>query len=316
MSTGTEFVTRDPEEAHAFMRAAYVDNSMRIAGSPDGFRMRHTHRDAGPFSVARLSHTMAVEHRAQPLGYVLVGRILNGRMQRETQGETLRADRGDVFLIASPERPYTVRWESMDLQLTRIDSAALTRVVGDGAVQESLPAGGLLPVSRRLTRRVCDTLDFLTGSVLPAAGAGAAPLITDNATRLLAATLVTAFPALVAPRDGPACTDLTPAALRRATAFIESQAHTDIGLSDIAAAAHTTPRAVQYAFRRHLGTTPTGHLRRVRLDRAHRDLLNGSPDAGDTVAAISTRWGFFNQGRFAGAYRAVYGNTPRQTLEG
>jgi transcriptional regulator GlxA family with amidase domain len=162
---------------------------------------------------------------------------------------------------------------------------------------------------------VCDTLDFLTRSVLPATDVGTAPLIMDNATRLLAATLLTAFPALVTPRGEATCTDLAPAALRRATAFIELHAHTDIGLTEIAAAAHTTPRAVQYAFRRHLGTTPTGYLRQVRLDRAHRDLRNGRPDAGDTVAAISTRWGFFNQGRFAGTYRAAYGYSPRHTLD-
>ena len=314
MSTHSEFVTDDPEAAHAFLRAAYVDNSMRIAGSPDRFRMRHTGWDAGRFSIAGLTHTMAVEHRAQPLNYMLIGRVLEGRMQRDTDGETLRAGAGDVFLIASPERPYTARWESMNLQLTRIDKAALVAVAGDDAVVERVSASGLLPVSRVLARQLCDTLDFLTGSVRTGAG-GAAPLIIDNATTLLAATLLTAFPALLAERGEPTRSEPTPAALRRATAFIELHAHTDIGLRDIAAAAHTTPRAVQYAFRRHLDTTPTGYLRRVRLDRAHLDLRTASPDAGDTVAAISTRWGFFNQGRFAAVYRAAYGRTPRHTLE-
>ncbi len=51
----------------------------------------------------------------------------------------------------------------------------------------------------------------------------------------------------------------------------------DIGLSDIAAAVGVTPRSVQYTFRRHLGTTPLEYLRRVRLDRAHRDLQAADP---------------------------------------
>jgi len=62
-----EFVTADPEEAHAFMRAVYTENTMRIAGSRDGFRMRHTVAGAGSLSVAVLTHTMSVEHVAQPL---------------------------------------------------------------------------------------------------------------------------------------------------------------------------------------------------------------------------------------------------------
>jgi len=86
-----DFSTADPEEAHAFMRAVYTENTMRIAGSRDGFRMRHTVAGAGSLSVAVLTHTMSVEHVAQPLGYPLVGRVLRGKIERETDGETVRA---------------------------------------------------------------------------------------------------------------------------------------------------------------------------------------------------------------------------------
>jgi len=55
------------------------------------------------------------------------------------------------------------------------------------------------------------------------------------------------------------------ATVRRATAFIEQHAHTDINMADIAAAANVSIRAVQCAFRRHLNTTPMAYLRAVRL---------------------------------------------------
>jgi AraC-like DNA-binding protein len=87
-----------------------------------------------------------------------------------------------------------------------------------------------------------------------------------------------------------------PETLRRAVAFIHDNAHRDIGLSDIAAAISITPRSVQYTFRRHLGTTPLEYLRRVRLDRAHRDLHAADP-AVDTVMAIAGRWRFGHVGR-------------------
>jgi transcriptional regulator GlxA family with amidase domain len=104
-----------------------------------------------------------------------------------------------------------------------------------------------------------------------------------------------------------------PPLLRRAVAFIQDNAQTDIGLRDIAAAVGVTPRSVQYTFRRHLGTTPLEYLRRVRLDRAHRDLQLADPSV-DTVTAIAGRWGFSHAGRFSIAYRQVFGTKPSRTL--
>jgi transcriptional regulator GlxA family with amidase domain len=106
-----------------------------------------------------------------------------------------------------------------------------------------------------------------------------------------------------------------PQTLRRAIAFIHENAHRDIGLSDIAAALDVTPRSVQYMFRRHLATTPLEYLRRVRLDRAHRDLQAADP-AVDTVMEIAGRWRFGHPGRFSMAYKEAFGRPPSRTLRG
>jgi AraC-like DNA-binding protein len=89
-----------------------------------------------------------------------------------------------------------------------------------------------------------------------------------------------------------------------------------MALSEIAAAAHVTPRALQYAFTRHLQTTPMAYLRRVRLAAAHQDLQAADPRDGDTVTSIAARWGFAHPGRFATAYRNAYGQAPSVTLHG
>ena len=107
--------------------------------------------------------------------------------------------------------------------------------------------------------------------------------------------------------------DASPATLKRAVAFIEENAQQDITIADIAAAASVTMRAVQLAFRRHLGTTPTRYLRQVRLDRAHRDLLAADPGH-ETVTAVAYRWGFPSPGRFASYYQQVYGVRPSRAL--
>ncbi len=62
--------------------------------------------------------------------------------------------------------------------------------------------------------------------------------------------------------------------------------------------------------------TPIAYLRRVRLERAHRDLRAADPRAGTTVAEIAARWGFAPHGRFAALYQSCYGHAPSHTLGG
>lgn len=103
-----------------------------------------------------------------------------------------------------------------------------------------------------------------------------------------------------------------PSGLRKAVAFIESEAARPIRLADIVAAAGVGARALQYDFVRHLHTTPTRYLRSVRLERAHRELQAADLQC-ETVASIAARWGFSSPGRFATQYRSVYGRSPRMT---
>ncbi|UXA20041.1 helix-turn-helix transcriptional regulator [Mycobacterium sp. SMC-4] len=101
--------------------------------------------------------------------------------------------------------------------------------------------------------------------------------------------------------------------LRLAVDFIQQNAHYDITIRDIAAASDVTPRALQYAFREHLDTTPLEYLRRVRLERAHQALKTADP-ACDTVTSIAGRCGFSHPGRFSSAYKQVFGTEPSRTL--
>ena len=101
---------------------------------------------------------------------------------------------------------------------------------------------------------------------------------------------------------------------RRAAAFIEAHADQPVTMAEIAAAAGVTARALQYAFRRHYGTTPTGYLRQVRLDRAHQELRTADPAAGLTVQKVARRWGWSDSSKFTAAYQQQYGQVPSRTL--
>ncbi len=101
--------------------------------------------------------------------------------------------------------------------------------------------------------------------------------------------------------------------VRRAIAYIDSSADSDITAADIARECRTTIRAVRLAFLRHLGTTPTAYLNRVRLRGAHEDLLAASPQD-STVAVIAGRWGFGHAPDFTRTYMQEFHELPTQTL--
>lgn len=103
--------------------------------------------------------------------------------------------------------------------------------------------------------------------------------------------------------------------LRTVVGLIEEQPERAWRLADLAAGAGVSARTVQEAFQRELGSTPLEHLRRVRMARARRDLLEGDPTT-TSVTDVAARWGFFHLGRFSQAYRAAYQELPSQTLAG
>ncbi|OIV39463.1 hypothetical protein BIV57_01110 [Mangrovactinospora gilvigrisea] len=69
---------------------------------------------------------------------------------------------------------------------------------------------------------------------------------------------------------------------------------------------------MQYAFRRHLNTSPLTYLRTVRLDLARRQLLAAAA-ASTTITEVAARWGF-TASHFAALYRRSYGHPPTLDL--
>ncbi|GMA84865.1 hypothetical protein GCM10025868_01150 [Angustibacter aerolatus] len=104
-----------------------------------------------------------------------------------------------------------------------------------------------------------------------------------------------------------------PGSLRRAVAAIDADPATPLDLPALSRTVGVTPRALQAAFSRHVGCTPSAYLRRVRLQHAHADLVGGAGEP-PRVAEVAARWGYSNAGRFAADYRATYGVTPSSVV--
>jgi len=271
----------------------------------------------GPVSLDRLDFAYNLSYNVHPLGRICVCRVHTGTIEENFIGEPADVFApGDVTLLTPPELPYSGRLRQTSYDLTMFDPLLLDRVAA-GAPHRRPEAVRLLghrPVSEAAGRHLHHVIGYLRDHVVNEPVVRDAPLLAATAAQHLAASVLHAFPnnALIEPTAEDR-NDTTPALLRRAVAFIDENAHTDIALADIAAAIPITPRAVQYMFRRHLDMTPTEYLRRVRLHHAHHELLMADRST-TTVTAVAARWGFAHTGRFAVLYRQAYGQSPHVTL--
>jgi AraC family transcriptional regulator len=96
----------------------------------------------------------------------------------------------------------------------------------------------------------------------------------------------------------------------RALAFIQRNHAGDIGLSDIAAAAHMSPFHLTRLFKRTFGVAPYQYLIQMRVNSARALITAGG--GGSSLAEIATSVGFADQSHLTRHFKKVLGVTPRQ----
>lgn len=83
-------------------------------------------------------------------------------------------------------------------------------------------------------------------------------------------------------------------------------------VADIAGVCGISVRSLEMAFRTVRSQSPMALLGDIRLDRAHRML--GKQNGLQSVTNIALGCGFMHLGRFSGAYRRRYGETPSEAM--
>ena len=84
-------------------------------------------------------------------------------------------------------------------------------------------------------------------------------------------------------------------------------------VSEICAVLGVSRRTLHRAFQEVFGLGPVTFLRHKRLCTVHSILRDSSPGS-TTVAAQAMQQGFYELGRFAQYYAAMFGERPSQTL--
>jgi AraC-like DNA-binding protein len=106
--------------------------------------------------------------------------------------------------------------------------------------------------------------------------------------------------------------DAAPFYIVRAEREMRRQLCDALTVAGLASAAGVSERTLHLGFRRFRGTTPMGQLLALRLHEARRLLRD--PEPGTTVARVAAEVGFHQFGRFAAAYRDLFGELPSKTL--
>ncbi|MFE2409914.1 helix-turn-helix transcriptional regulator [Kitasatospora sp. NPDC059408] len=307
------FESASVDATQEFLSTAYTP--MRIAKSVADARASISRRAVNGLTVDRISFGYDLTYDADSLGRVCLLSMHTGTLADRTGGRETVFGPGETFLVAPPDAPYRGEVHSARYTIAMFDSSLLDAFAPTGANGRGpVRLTGLRAVDEAADRQLGAAVAYVRDHVLDNPAACANDLLVATAAQHLAAATLAALPHTARTDSAPADrTDATSTTLRKAIAYIETNAEREITLADIAAAAFVTPRALQYAFRRHLDTTPLAYLRRVRLDAAHRDLLAADPGT-TTVTEVAMRWGFAHPGHFAGLYRDAYRRPPSDTL--
>jgi AraC-like DNA-binding protein len=100
--------------------------------------------------------------------------------------------------------------------------------------------------------------------------------------------------------------------MQRFHTAIEASDDKAVYLPEICSRIGVSGRTLRLCCREHLGMGPKRFLMLRRMQLARRALRGAAADA--TVTDIATEFGFWELGRFAVEYKALFGESPSDTL--
>ena len=109
-------------------------------------------------------------------------------------------------------------------------------------------------------------------------------------------------------------TSRLPSRYRRAYQFILSNLQQPgLSVRQVAESINVTERALQLAFRAHIGLSPSAVIRQCRMERIRGELSEGAAIHGSTTLDVAKRWGVGSRSALSSGYREAFGQSPRET---
>ena len=312
------FVSYDVEQAHEFISSTYCRHSPRLTGAPENLQLEFSATATSSFSLERFSHSMAIQADFEPSSELFVAHLVGGRWEIGSRGASYRTAPGGLLLVG-PDTEYEVGWNALDVELIRLDPAAVADVAGDVCDIDptSLRFDLTQPVSQPRALHWLSLIQTLRHGVLDNDDVLSSPLVRAATFRHLTATLLETFP-------NPAL-DVLVRSARSARA----------GSADRRPPSGPVHRRARRRGHR-AGRHRAGGARRAACPAGGVPPLSRRDPAGAAAPSTSgaspsrsrhgrsDRWrhggrdrhpvGFAHHGYFAASYRRAYGRSPQVTL--
>jgi AraC-like DNA-binding protein len=176
-----------------------------------------------------------------------------------------------------------------------------------------LPRNGLMLVSRPMSFAKLRRLHTAAGHL---AIASPATLADPEAARCLEQSLIEAMIDSLRTgelREDKAAERRHQVIMRRFYAVLEANPERSLYLPELCAAIGVTERTLRRRCQEQFGVSPKRFLLRRRMHLARHALRNSDTTA-TTVASVAAGFGFWDFGRFASAYKSLFGESPSLTL--
>lgn len=243
--------------------------------------------------------------------YYLLMFCTSGQAQVHSMGRSIDVDGANGVLCAPGQPFHAMLSPDCEQLLMRIDPGALAAELGKhppsrpSRVQLNGPS---------LTNWL-QQLQLIGGSRDMLDAAQAHPRLAGQLERLLIGLFALGHFTNDADAYGAARSSgasASPGFVKRADDFIRAHCRGPLTLQDITDAVDVPSRTLQQAFQQFKGAAPMQYLKQLRLELARQALLNGGTAV--SVADIAMDCGFAHLGRFSLAYKALYGESPSETL--
>jgi AraC family ethanolamine operon transcriptional activator len=223
---------------------------------------------------------------------------------------------GNDVAVLPPGKPFALacrgphRWMSLSVPPEALKEAGFSPAQLHQLEMTPSPVDAPSPARRQLAAAVIDAIDLVRSNPV----SSRVDRFSDVERDLLA-NLFAALGSGDSPTHAISCKsscNLDRINLR-ALAFIRSRHDLDLNVEHLCRAIGVAERSLLRAFHRFFGIGPTRYLKLRRLNQVHR-ALQACECTETTVTGVMTTCGVTEFGRFAGAYRALFGEAPSETL--
>ncbi|MEA2977941.1 MAG: hypothetical protein QOF19_3461 [Alphaproteobacteria bacterium] len=251
-----------------------------------------------------------------PDHHVVLHIPLRGEFEASQGEDWIRVKPGDALVVSAPGN-LRRRWEGKcDLLNLRIDREVVDRAApGQALAKGDLGCQPLTLIDLNQSLALARFIETIIHDLSSDNSALSDPTVAGHAERLLSLLLLKSL----RKTDGHVIADGThqvvPYYIRRAEQYVAENYMKPIDVSDLEAATGVSSRTLYYGFKQYRGASPMKYLKRVRLMRARRRLLEAQMHGG-RVGEIAATVGYGNKSQFARDYKDYFGETPTATLRG